>query len=92
MLAGIVVENEGGPAGGGVGFPQVVDEWTGEGDGFAIAWELLVHESFEVGFGDESVFGRGSREESVFHLVQMHVSARITVLQDAVAIADELLG
>tara|TARA_B110000037_G_C16678046_1_gene325532 strand:- start:376 stop:519 length:144 start_codon:yes stop_codon:yes gene_type:complete len=47
----------------------MIDERPWKGDGFAVSRELLVHESFEIRFGDEGVFGGGRGKETVLHLV-----------------------
>lgn len=69
MLAGVIVEDERGAAGRVVGLPQVINERPRESDGFAVSRELLVHEPFEIGFGDEGIFGGGRGKETVLHLV-----------------------
>ncbi len=92
VFAGIVVEDEGDAATGVLRASKMVDEGSGKGDLLAVPRELLVHEAFEIGLGNEGVFGSDRREESVFHLIEMYVSGRIAVLEDAAVVADELFG
>jgi len=69
VFAGIVVEDERGAVIGVCDLAKLVDEWTRQGDLLAVAWKVVVHESFEIRFRNEGVFGSRRREEAIFHFV-----------------------
>ena len=81
VLAGVVVQDEGGLLLARPGSAEGVDEGAGERHEASQSRQLLVGGTFQRGLAQQGFLRGSGGEERVAHLVKQHVAARVAVLE-----------